>query len=180
MNTDETLAILSVLKAAYPHSYRGMKETDGWAMVNLWQVQFADVPAQEVAAAVNALIATRTAGYSPTIGEVKEQLQRIRQSGELDEIAAWALGSRACSNGLYGYREEYEKLPPEVQRAVGRPEQLKEWAQMDVETVQSVVASNFQRSYRTAIARQRDFEKLPASVQDTVLQISAGMKMLKE
>lgn len=179
MSIEETLMILAVLKAAYPHAFKGMTRKDGEAMAQLWRRQFENESYSEVDAAVNALISTRTAGYSPTIGEVKEQIQRIRKNNDLDELAAWALVSKACSNGLYGYREEFAKLPPDVQMAVGTPEQLKEWAQMDVETVQSVVASNFQRSYRTTVARRKDFEKLPASVQDVVLQISGNMKMLE-
>jgi hypothetical protein len=180
MTIEETLMILAVLKAAYPHAFKGMTRKDGEAMAQLWLRQFASESYAEVDAAVNALIATRTAGYTPTIGEVKEQIQRIRKNNDLDELAAWALVSKACSNGIYGYKEEFAKLPPDVQRAVGAPEQLKEWAQMDVETVQSVVASNFQRSYRTTVARQREFAKLPESVQDIVLQISGNMKMLGE
>ena len=179
MSIEETLMILAVLKAAYPHAFKGMTRKDGEAMAQLWRRQFENESYSEVDAAVNALISTRTAGYSPTIGEVKEQIQRIRKNNDLDELAAWALVSKACCNGIYGYREEFAKLPPDVQRAVGTPEQLKEWAQMDVETVQSVVASNFQRSYRTTVARRKDFEKLPASVQDVVKQISGNMKMLE-
>lgn len=179
MSIEETLMILAVLKAAYPHAFKGMTRKDGEAMAHLWQRQFEAETYIEVDAAVNALISTRTAGYSPTIGEVKEQIQRIRKNNDLDELAAWALVSKACCNGIYGYREEFAKLPPDVQRAVGTPEQLKEWAQMDVETVQSVVASNFQRSYRTTVARRKDFDKLPASVQDVVKQISGNMKMLE-
>lgn len=179
MSIEETLMILAVLKAAYPHAFKGMTRKDGEAMAQLWLRQFASESYAEVDAAVNALIATRTAGYTPTIGEVKEQIQRIRKNSDLDELAAWALVSKACCNGIYGYREEFAKLPPDVQRAVGTPEQLKEWAQMDVETVQSVVASNFQRSYRTTVARRKDFEKLPTSVQDVVMQISGNMKMLE-
>ena len=179
MSIEETLMILAVLKAAYPHAFKGMTRKDGEAMAQLWRRQFENESYSEVDAAVNALISTRTAGYSPTIGEVKEQIQRIRKNNDLDELAAWALVSKACCNGIYGYREEFAKLPPDVQRAVGTPEQLKEWAQMDVETVQSVVASNFQRSYRTTVARRKDFDKLPASVQDVVKQISGNMKMLE-
>lgn len=178
MNTDETLAVLAVLKAAYPHSFKGMKEADGWAMVNLWQMQFADVPAQEVTAAVNALIATRTAGYSPTIGEVKVKLHSLRSVECLSEQEAWSLVSKACRNGLYGYKQEFEKLPPEVQRAVGAPEQLREWAGMDADTVQSVVASNFMRNYRTTQARQKEVAMLPESVREMIGGIAEGMKML--
>ena len=164
MNREDTVRLLTLLKAVYPHSFRDMTKPDAEAVLMLWQRMFSGDDPALVFAAVDALIASRTVGYSPTPGEVKEQMQRLKKPDELDELAAWALVSKACSNGLYGYREEYAKLPPEVQRAVGAPEQLREWAKMDVDTVQSVVASNFQRNYRTTQARQKELEKLPENV----------------
>lgn len=180
MTTDETLAVLAILKAAYPHSFKGMKEADGWAMVNLWQMQFADVSAQEVTAAVNALISTRTAGYSPTIGEVKEKMHTLRSATALSEQDAWALVSKACRNGYYGYKEEFAKLPPEVQRAVGQAEQLRDWAIMDVDTFQSVIGSNFMRNYRASQAREKEMQMLPQSVREMIGGVADNMKMLSE
>lgn len=180
MTRDDAIMILAVLKAAYPHSFKDLTRRDGEAMVSLWQMQFASESYQEVSAAVNALIATRTAGYSPTIGEVKEQLYRLHSVDELTEGEAWSLVYKALSNGYYGYQKEYEKLPEVVQRAVGRPEQLREWSQMETETVQSVVASNFMRSYRTMKERAKEAAKLPESVRQMIGGIADNMKMLSE
>lgn len=180
MTRDDAIMILAVLKAAYPHSFKDLTRRDGEAMVSLWQMQFADVSFQEVEAAVNALIATRTAGYSPTIGEVKEQLYRLHSVNELTEGEAWAMVYKALSNGYYGYQKEFDKLPTEVQRAVGRAEQLREWSQMETETVQSVVASNFMRSYRTMKERAKETAKLPESVRLMIGSLADEMKMLPE
>ena len=180
MTRDETIMILSTLKAAYPHAYKGMSRRDGEALINLWERQFAGEDPQAVAAAVDALISTRTAGYSITPGEVKEQLQKLRAVNQLSEADAWAMVSKACSNGIYGYREEFAKLPPEVQRAVGRPEQLREWAMMDTEAVQSVVASNFMRNYRATQQRTKEMAMLPQTVQQMLSGVADSMKMLNE
>lgn len=180
MTREETLLILAVLKAAYPHAFKDMKKSDGEAMVNLWQMQFASENYQEVSAAVNALIATRTVGYSPTIGEVKERLYRLRNVNELSEGEAWGMVYKALSNGYYGYMDEWKKLPQEVQRAVGNPEQLREWSQMETDTVQSVVASNFMRSYRVMKERAKEVEKLPEAVREMICGVADGMKMLTE
>ena len=99
-------------------------------------------------------------------------MQKLKRSNDLDELAAWALVSKACRNGLYGYREEFAKLPPDVQAAVGAPEQLRAWAMMDTEAVESVIASNFQRNYRTTKARQKELDKLPADVRKMISGIA--------
>ena len=166
MTREDTVKLLSLLKAAYPHSFKDMTKADAEAMLILWQRMFAGDDPALVSAAVDALISSRTVGYSPTPGEVKEQMQRLRKTNELDELSAWALVSKACRNGLYGYREEFAKLPQEVQDAVGAAEQLRAWAMMDTDTVESVVASNFQRNYRASRERQKELEKLPTNVRE--------------
>ena len=74
-------------------------------------------------------------------------------------------------------RAEFDKLPPVIQRLVGAPSQLQEWAQMDSDTVNSVVASNFQRSYRARAKNERDYLALPSSVKSYMATLADGMKM---
>jgi len=177
MTKDDTIKILAILKAAYPHSFKDLTKVDADAMVNLWAITFAAETPEEVNAAVYALVSTRTAGYSPTPGEVKEQIRKLKQVDELDEMAAWAMVSKACSNGIYGYREEFAKLPPEVQRAVGSAEQIRAWAMMDADTVESVVASNFQRNFRARQGRDSELQKLPPNVQSFIGDVSEKMRL---
>ena len=178
MNMKETALILTALRNAYPHSYRDLGPRDFEQMIELWQSMFEDDSYAEVSAAVKALITSRTVGYSPVIGEVKEKLHALRHVGELSEQDAWAMVSKACANGLYGYQKEFDKLPPEVQRAVGSPEQIKAWAAMDVETVESVVASNFMRNYRTQAARKKEFDMLPESVRTVIGPLADSLKLI--
>lgn len=182
MDKVETTRILAILKAAYPSSFKEMAEADYRAMIDLWQTMFAADSYEAVNAAVAALISTRKEGFTPTIGEVKERLAFAREqaSGTLSEQAAWAMVEKACRNGLYGYKKEFEKLPPEVQRVVGAPEQLKAWAEMDAETVNSVVASNFMRSYRVEKQREKERSLLPPAARETISLVSGNMKMIGE
>lgn len=168
MNRKETQGVLALLRAAYPNFYKGQTKEDLLAVVNLWQIQFADFACEDVIRAVHALIATRTEGFPPTIGAVKEQAAKLTEKSSLSEAEAWAMVSRAARNGLYRCREEYDKLPPAVQKAVGDAEQLRTWAAMDEETVASVVASNFARSYRTVLAREKEALLLPQKSKDAL------------
>ena len=78
----------------------------------------------------------------------------------------------ALRNGLYGSKEEFEKLPPDIQRIVGSSNMLREWAMMDTETVQSVVASNFQRDYLVRAKRKAEIEALPSDIKQIVGSLS--------
>ena len=178
MDRYQTTLVLSVLKAAYPHAFQNMSKADGEAMLNLWATMFHDESYEEVNAAVTLLIATRTVGYSPTVGEVKEQIRKLHHTNDIDEAYAWTLVSKASRNGSYHSVEEFNKLPPVVQRAVGSPEQLKQWAAMDAETVESVVASNFKRAFRVQVERDAELEKLPSQVRNYIGSYADNFKMI--
>lgn len=178
MDRTQTILILSVLKAAYPHAFQNLSKADGEAMLNLWTAMFTEESYEEVNAAVGALISTRTVGYSPTVGEVKEQIRKLHHHTDIDENYAWVLVSRASRNGSYHSREEFEKLPPEVQKVVGSPEQLKQWASMDAETVESVIASNFKRSFRVHAEREAEVSKLPPQIREMIGGFSDNFKMI--
>lgn len=165
MTREETIRIMAVLKGAYPMYYRDMKRAEAESVVALWQEMFAGDEYLMVAAAVKALIATDSKGFPPHIGAVKAKLRQITTPEEMSEAEAWGLVQKALSNGLYGSEREFNKLPENLQRLVGSPNQLREWAMMPVDEVASVVASNFQRSYRARTAAQRDFDALPSDVQ---------------
>lgn len=177
MTRDETIDLLSVLKAAYPNFYRDMTRKDADHVVALWTDMFKDEPAELVALAVKAHIATDKKGFPPHIGAIKDAIVKIQQPDEMTEIEAWGLVQKALRNGYYGAQEEFDKLPPVVQRLVGSPNQLREWAMMDTTTISSVVASNFQRSYKARAANEREFLALPTEVKSAMEQIAASMKM---
>ena len=88
----------------------------------------------------------------------------ISRPAELSEGEAWALIAKALRNSSYNSEKEFEALPENLQRLVGHPSQLREWASMDTETVQSVVQSNFMRSYRARQESERKMQAMPSDV----------------
>ena len=179
MNYEETRAIMGVLKAAYPQYYRDMKRSDAESVVSLWTEMFKDEPANVVAVAVKAYIASDTKGFPPHIGAIKDAIAKIKAPKSMTEQEAWLLVKNATRNGLYGSAEEFEKLPPICQKLVGSPSQLREWATMDSDTLNSVVASNFQRSYKVMEKREKERLALPSDVRNIMAQLSGGFKMLE-
>lgn len=177
MTHDETLAIMSVLKAAYPNYYRDMKRGDAEAIVGLWAEMFKDDPFEIVAAAVKAHIASDTKGFPPHIGAIKTAIVKIKTPDKMTEIEAWGCVVKAISNSAYNSADEFKKLPPVVQRLVGSHNQLREWSMMDIDTVNSVVASNFQRSYKASAASEREYLTLPQDVRSAMTQLTTGWAM---
>ncbi len=145
MNEKETVRILSIITEVYP-AFR--KDRNISATAKVWQKIFEHTPYEAVEQALMAYIATDTKGFPPVPGAINE---RIRQAGELDGLTendAWILVLKAASRGIYNSAEEFAKLPEEVQRAVGHPRQLHEWAMLDAGEVNTVIASAFRRAWR--------------------------------
>lgn len=173
MTEKEIRMVLGVMKVAYPNSFRDMQEGDRNALVSLWYRQFAEADYKLVSMAVDSIIATDPSGFMPTIGKVKQEMTKLTQPEMLTEQEAWLLVEKATRNSSYNAKEEYDKLPPEVQRLVGSPNQLREWAVMDSNELKTVVASNFMRSFRVRSKNDRDYLALPGNVR-TLLEEATG------
>lgn len=164
MTDEQTAKILTLLQAEYPNSFSRLDDRGMDLKLELWTREFAEDDFNLVYSAVRLLMKTGRS-FAPNIGEIRDRMTQLTSpENSMTEQEAWALVSRACSNGLYGYREEFEKLPPEIQQAVGAPEQLKEWAALDAETVQSVVASNFMRGFRATRQRAKEEALIPPEI----------------
>lgn len=186
MNREETLTIMGVLKAAYPNYYRDMSRRDAEGIVDLWQAMFADEPLELVAAAVKTHIAGDRKGYPPHIGVIKDAIVRLTKPPELSmsEMEAWALvrkaihgasmegWSRVWRNGVQDQRtsaeRHFEALPPLVRRVVGNPNQLAEWERVDSQQIDTVIQSNFLRSWRARAEGERELLAMPADIRDKI------------
>lgn len=165
MTTKDAVMILSILRAAYPTFYKDVSADDAKATANLWAEIFADEDGGTVAAAIKSMIATRTSNFPPVIGEVKEALQKMREPDRMTEAEAWAIVSKAAANcDLQNPSKTFDKLPEDIKRVIRSPNVLKEWAISDINDFQTVIASNFQRSYRTIQQRKWDDAKIPESI----------------
>lgn len=171
MTKYETSVIMATLRAAYPQYYARQSVEDAEAALNLWAMQFAEETAEEVSAAVSAFIACDTKGFPPSIGQIKEKLDMLRAEaggGELTALDAWSLVQKACKRSYYNAEEEFAKLPDTVRAVVGSAGVLHDWAAMDLDTLCSVVASNFQRSYAARAAHVSEIRRLPQAVRELI------------
>lgn len=55
-----------------------------------------------------------------------------------------------------------------MQKAVVSPGNLRNWAMAEAESVETVIQSNFLRTYRTMKARDAELKKLPDEVQSLI------------
>lgn len=161
MTRDETIKLLMVIQSAYPN----FKPPDKTVAVDTWYTMLRDMDYNVVQMGLRAYITSDTSGFAPSIGQLINTIYLTQNPQELNEMEAWALVSKALRNGYYGAVEEFDNLPPLVQKAVGTPDNLRNWSQTNTESVENVIQSNFMRSYRTVVKREEEIKKMPANVQ---------------
>ena len=156
MTRDETVNIIRVMVDSYPnYKPNNLSET-----VDVWQMMLSDYDYNLVSMALKSYILSDTSGFAPAIGQIVAKMHAITQPQELNEMEAWSLVSKAIRNSIYNAADEYAKLPLIVQKAVGLPNQLMQWA-IDDNYNESVVSSNFMRCYRIELAREKELSMLP-------------------
>lgn len=171
MTIEDTGKIMRVLKANY-RNWDADRDT-----MLLWAQMFQDEPIEVVASAVKAFISTDTKGFAPVIGQIKSIIAKA-QANDMGELEAWDRIYGAISNGKYGAVEEFEALPPILQKIVGSPRQINLWANTPDDELSTVVASNVMRAYRAELERAKFERSLPSDVREVltggVVQLLGG------
>lgn len=167
MTREETVKIIRIMVDSYPnYKPNNISET-----VDVWQMMLEEYSYQQVSVALKAYILSDNSGFAPSIGQLVDKMQNIQQPQELNEMEAWSLVSKAIRNSGYNSIEEFAKLPPIVQKAVGLPSQLRVWA-LDENYNEEVVSSNFIKCYRAELAREKELQKMPKAVRDMIVKVN--------
>lgn len=160
MTREEFKTLVKGMKAVYAQP-TFIPDQDAF---NVWFELLKDIPYQQANVAIQKYMLTEK--FPPTIADIREKATQIVESvdSSMSELEAWSLVRKAVRNSGYHSVEEFEKLPEACQRAVGSAANLKEWALMDSERVETVEQSHFIRNYRTTVQRISEEKKLPESI----------------
>lgn len=170
MTRDETVKIIRIMCDCYPnYKPSNLSET-----VDVWNMMLEEYSYSQISTALKTYVHSDTSGFAPSIGQIMSKIQTISQPQELDGMAAWGLVSKALRNGTYGAVEEFNKLPPLVKQAVGMPGNLKNWATSDYQTIETVVQSNFLRTYETVVKRANEINRMPDNIKSLIEKTNAN------
>jgi hypothetical protein len=168
MTRKEAVKIIRIMCDCYPnYKPSNLSET-----VDVWQMMLDEYSYSQVSIALKAYVTSDTSGFVPSIGQLINKLHEVQSPQELNEMEAWMLVSRALRNGYYGAVEEFNKLPPLVQKAVGSPDNLRNWALTDSKSIENVVQSNFMRTYRTVVSRDKEYQKMPKDIKALIENVN--------
>lgn len=150
MTRQETAELLAGIAAIYAN-WRPVNKTE---TVNIWHSVLEDYPKDAVGAAFKEYVKSDRAGFAPSPGQLIGLIIDRNAPRSIPDMEAWQLVYKAICNSNYHADEEFDKLPAEIQKAIGGPGALREMAMMEADAM-SVEQSHFLRSYHTVLERKR-------------------------
>lgn len=144
--------------------------------IMVWYEFFKDDDYMVVQASIQKYMANNE--FPPTIAGIRKIMNEIiNPETGMNEMEAWSLVYKAICNSAYRASDEFEKLPKECQRAIGNPAILKEWAGLDIQEVNTVIQSNFMRSFKVEKKRSQELKQLPQSTRSVIQKLSDSTKI---
>lgn len=164
MTRDETKGLIRSIMSLYPN-WKPENLTD---TVNAWHWALEDYEALAIKGGLQIYLKTNTTGFAPSVSQLINAIYAPRKHEALSEGEAWSLVKRAIHDGGYHAEERFNELPEIVQKAVGSPNMIHQWSQTDTAEVNTIIMSNFQRTYRNVLEKREFGEKVPEALSQMV------------
>lgn len=166
MTRDEVKALLGLMTTHYSN-FRLERPKES---VDAWYMFLQEYSNEDILMAYKIYITSNSSGFAPSISQLIGLTNKTQELADLNVSEAWARVRKAIGKGAYNSKEEFEKLPQDIQRAVGSAEQLHYWA-TDEHYNDDVVMSIFSRNYQAIQKRETEVRRLPIEAKQRLEQI---------
>jgi len=151
MTETDIRKLLFTINSVYPT----FKVDNPEQMVKIWFEFLGDQDPIAIGMALKNYIRTSKSDFAPSIGQLIQGAYDLQNRNEMNAGDAWAMVIKAIRRSTYYAEDEFNKLPPLVQKAVGSPWQLRAWAS-DSSFNEGVASSNFRRAYASVCERSKE------------------------
>lgn len=164
MTRDEMKKILMLMEMTFNSCHFENKKD----AVDAWLFALDGYTFEQVSWALKIYTQTSGSAYAPSPAQLIATLRKPSEMSQMDFITAWRFIRKAISRSLYYSEEEFEKLPEEAQKAIGDPSQLREWAQLPSETIDSVTRSKVESQFNAMQKRNAEMAAMPEEVRELI------------
>ena len=161
MTIEETKKVMAYIAAAYPRYFKGITKETAERQAIPWHDALKEYSMGLVIAGVKSYIAADSSGFPPAPGQIIAYIHATAPNNVASAQEAWAMVRKAVNVPWEKMQESFDSLPEAVRKAVGSAASLKELAQMDIATFESVAGSNFMRTYNAVMKREESLERMP-------------------
>ena len=165
MTREETKKLLMTIEFAYPNF---SKVNNPAEMLNVWSAILEEYDLQTMVAALKIYIKTSGSAFAPSISELIAMARKPQELCAPNEVDVWREVRPAIRNGLYHFQEEFDKLSDTAKKMVGDPQQLREWAMLPSEDIDTVVQSNFKSRFNTMQKRDKELNAMPMEIRQMI------------
>lgn len=176
MTREETKMIITMLSSVYVNEFSKLKEEQVIRMIDVWTMLFEDEDANKIATVTKTYLKSSTNAFMPTPAMLINMAYELFEPKGMTEQEAWNILLHAITHCDYYPKRTYDMLPLEIQ-ALCTPNQLYEWGQINTETLNTVVASNFMRSFKVREKNRVDYERLPNDTKALIESLGINMKL---
>jgi hypothetical protein len=146
------------------------------SMIMLWTECLGDLDYNLVLQAVKKTIIESP--YLPTIHEIrKNAIEMVKPNTSKTAIEAWNEAYSMICNGLYMTEEQFEMASPEVKKFFGNVRQVKELAQTDSDTINTVTKGQFLKQYETIVNREKEEKLIPEKMKNLIKGLTSKIEI---
>lgn len=175
MTREETKKLLMVMQVTFK-TYQVENKT---LETDVWYGYFKEYDYEIVETALKVYVATENTAFAPSPSQILGQINKVKSLTNPQEVDVWREVRPAIRNGSYHAEEEFEKLSPMAKKMVGDPAQLREWAMLPSEDIDTVVQSNFKSRYQTMIKRDAELNSMPAEVKQMLSAVNVSANQIE-
>ena len=176
MSRDNIIAILGILKTAYPKFYKEMKKTEAEETISLWQEMFSDTDIRILTIAVKRLITHFE--FPPTIADVKKEILKITTKQE-SNIDYWQEVLKMMSNALYMKKEEFDTYSDICKRFFGNVDNLRSYGVMEKQEVINNIQPRFLKYAESYQKQEKENMMLPSNYKEMVQKLANNFDVKK-
>lgn len=175
MTRQEFGSLITIIRSVY----RDKDFLSDMSEMEVWYSFLKDYSFGESKIAVTKL--ATSSKWIPSIAEIVEQIRLLHETvtGSDGDSELWALIVSASKNSTYGAVDEFNKLPEQCRKFLGSASVLKDFGQIDPNTLQTVVKSQFMKAI-PSIRKKTDYNSgLPLEVRE-VIENAKAQRLLEE
>lgn len=173
MTKSEFSKIIAILKGVYADP----KFVADTVAIEVWYVFFKDYPFEVIMEAATNYIKNDDFGKAPVPGQIIASINTGKEY--LLPEDAWNLVYNGICNSNYHALEEFQKLPPECQKAIGSATNMREIS-MSTYLDMNVSKSYFLKAYKAEIDRRIANDKTPQGLLAIKAEKQAQIEANKE
>lgn len=160
MTTENVKSILALLMANYSNSFKNVEKKDMELIIKTWETQFKSYTLDEVFNAIMSIIGNDTSNFAPSIGRIKEELNKKYKESVMPSEEAWSIVLNKASCNPIKARANFEALPGNIKKAVKHPKFLESLGNANISS-QGTFKKDFVKNYNEII--ENDYQEMNAN-----------------